>query len=46
MIVTCEKCEKKYRVDPEKIKADYKDGILKIDIPKAEENKPRQVTIH
>ena len=33
-------------VDPEKIKADYKDGILKIDIPKAEENKPRQVTIH
>jgi HSP20 family protein len=33
-------------VDPEKIKADYKDGILKIDIPKAEENKPKQVTIH
>ena len=33
-------------IDPEKIKADYKDGILKIDIPKAEENKPKQVTIH
>jgi HSP20 family protein len=33
-------------VDPDKIKADYKDGVLKIDIPKAEENKPRQVTIH
>jgi len=33
-------------VDPEKIKADYKDGVLKIDIPKTEENKPRQVTIH
>ena len=33
-------------VDPDKIKADFKDGVLKIDIPKAEENKPRQVTIH
>ena len=33
-------------VDPEKIKADYKDGVLKIDIPKAEESKPKQVTIH
>ena len=33
-------------VDPDKIKADYKDGVLKIDIPKTEENKPRQVTIH
>ena len=33
-------------VDPDKIKADFKDGVLKIDIPKTEENKPRQVTIH
>ncbi|MBW1727972.1 MAG: Hsp20/alpha crystallin family protein [Deltaproteobacteria bacterium] len=33
-------------VDPEKIKADYKDGVLKIDIPKVEESKPKQVTIH
>lgn len=33
-------------IDPEKIKADYKDGVLKIDIPKAEESKPKQVTIH
>jgi len=33
-------------VDPDKIKADYKDGVLKIDIPKPEEKQPRQITIH
>jgi HSP20 family protein len=33
-------------IDPDKIKADYKDGVLKIDIPKTEESKPKQVTIH
>ncbi len=33
-------------VDPDKIKADYKEGVLKIDIPKPEEKKPRQITIH
>ncbi len=33
-------------VDPDKIKADYKDGVLKVDIPKPEEKKPRQITIH
>jgi HSP20 family protein len=33
-------------VDPDNIKADYKDGVLKIDIPKPEEKKPRQITIH
>jgi len=33
-------------VDPDKIKADYKDGVLKIDIPKPEEKKSRQITIH
>jgi HSP20 family protein len=32
-------------VDPEKIKADYKDGVLKIDIPKPEARKPRQITV-
>jgi len=32
-------------VDPDKIKADFKDGVLKIDIPKPEEQKPRQITI-
>jgi len=33
-------------VDPEKISADYKDGILKISIPKPEERKPKQITVH
>ncbi|RZB32600.1 MAG: HSP20 family protein [Desulfobacteraceae bacterium Eth-SRB2] len=33
-------------IDPEKIKADYKDGVLKIAIPKTEESKPKQVSIH
>jgi len=33
-------------VDPDKIKADYKDGVLKIDVPRPEEHKPRQITVH
>jgi HSP20 family protein len=33
-------------VDLDKIKADYKDGVLKIEIPKPKEHKPKQVTIH
>ena len=33
-------------VDPDKITADYKDGVLKIDIPKPEEQKPKQITLH
>jgi len=33
-------------VDPEKISADYKDGILKIDIPKPEEQQPKKITVH
>ncbi|UCH23545.1 MAG: Hsp20/alpha crystallin family protein [Deltaproteobacteria bacterium] len=33
-------------VDPDKIKADYKDGILKIEVPKPEDKKPKQVTVH
>jgi len=32
--------------DSDKIKAEYKDGILRIEIPKPEEQKPRQITIH
>ena len=32
--------------DADKIKADYKDGVLKIDIPKPEKRKPKQITIH
>ena len=33
-------------VDPEEIKADYNDGVLKINIPKPKEHKPKQITIH
>lgn len=32
--------------DSEKVKADFKDGVLKIDIPKPEEKKPKKITIH
>lgn len=33
-------------LDHDKIEADYKDGVLKIEIPKPEEKKPKKVTIH
>jgi HSP20 family protein len=33
-------------VDPDKITADYKDGVLKIHIPKPEEQKPKRITVH
>ena len=33
-------------INLEKVKADYKDGVLKIEIPKPEEHKPKQITIH
>ena len=33
-------------LDPEKIKADYKDGVLKIEVKKPETEKPKQITIH
>ena len=33
-------------VDPDKVKADFKDGILKLDIPKPEAHKPKQITVH
>jgi HSP20 family protein len=32
--------------DPEKIKADFKDGVLKIEIPKPEEEKPKKIVVH
>ena len=32
-------------VDLEKIKADYKDGVLKVTLPKREEAKPKQINI-
>ena len=33
-------------VDPETVKADFKEGVLKIEVPKPEERKPKQITIH
>jgi HSP20 family protein len=33
-------------VDPDKIKAEFKDGLLKIEVPKPEEQKPKQISIH
>ena len=33
-------------VDPESIKAEYKDGVLKIEVPKPEEKKAKQITVH
>lgn len=32
-------------IDPEKVKADYKKGILKIHLPKTEEEKAKKVTV-
>jgi HSP20 family protein len=32
-------------IDQEKIRADYKDGILKISMPKREETKPKQIKV-
>ena len=33
-------------VDPGKITADFKDGVLKVEIPKPAERKPKKITIH
>ncbi len=33
-------------VDPDKIKADFKDGVLKIELPKPEAQKPKRITVH
>jgi len=33
-------------LDPDKIKADFKDGVLEISIPKPEAQKPKPITIH
>lgn len=33
-------------VDPDKIQADYKDGVLKIEVPKPEGQKPKQIAVH
>jgi HSP20 family protein len=33
-------------VDTEKIKADYRDGVLRVNLPKREEAKPKQISIN
>ncbi len=33
-------------VEPDSIKAEYKDGLLKIEVPKPEEKKAKQITVH
>jgi HSP20 family protein len=33
-------------VDSDQIQAEFKDGVLKIDIPKPKEQQPKQITIH
>ncbi len=33
-------------VDPDKIEAEFKDGLLKIHIPKLEEKKPKKIAVH
>lgn len=33
-------------VELDKIKANYKDGVLEVEIPKPEEKKPKQITVH
>jgi len=35
-----------YRVNPEKIEANMKDGILTVKLTRAEETKPRKIEIH
>jgi len=32
-------------VNPESIKAGFKDGVLKIEVPKSEAKKPKQISI-
>jgi HSP20 family protein len=34
------------KVDPAQITAEFKSGVLKISIPRPEEKKPRQITVH
>ena len=33
-------------IDREKIRANYKDGVLQLTLPKAEKSKTRQITVH
>lgn len=33
-------------IDPDKINAEFKDGVLKVEIPKPEEKKPKKIAVH
>ena len=33
-------------LDPDKIDADYKDGVLKVEIPKPKEKRPKKIAVH
>jgi HSP20 family protein len=33
-------------VDSDKIKAEFKDGVLVVEVPKPEKSKPKRITIH
>jgi HSP20 family protein len=33
-------------IDSDQVAAEFKDGVLKIEIPKPEGKKPRQITVH
>jgi HSP20 family protein len=33
-------------IDPDKIKAEFKDGVLKVEIPKPEEKKAKKIAVH
>jgi HSP20 family protein len=33
-------------VDADNIKAEFKDGVLRVEIPKPEKQKPKQITVH
>lgn len=33
-------------IDPDKVNAEFKDGVLKVEIPRPEERKPKKITVH
>ena len=46
----CGKFQRAFRlpadVNSDNIKADFKDGLLKIEVPKPEKQKPKEITVH
>lgn len=47
---TCGKFERMFtlpaNIDPENITAEFKDGVLRIGLPKPEEHKPKKIAVH